>query len=119
MPRILVLEDQTMISIMVEEWLLELSCEPVGPAASVERALELIETNALDGAILDVSLNGEDCYRVAERLRDRGVPFAFATGHGSGGIAEGFKDFPVLAKPFDFEMVQAAVAAMVQARPVP
>jgi CheY-like chemotaxis protein len=116
MPRILVVEDQALISAMVEEWLLELACEPVGPATSVKAALELIEANTLDGAILDVTLNGEDCYRVAARLRDRGVPFAFATGHGSGGIAEGFRGFPVLAKPFDFEMVQAAVAAMTAPR---
>lgn len=109
MPRILLLEDQAMIALLLEDWLMELSCVPVGPARSVAQALALIEAEALDGAILDVSLEGEDCYAAAERLRAKAIPFVFATGHGAAGIKPSFHGTPVLAKPFDFAAVQAVV----------
>jgi CheY-like chemotaxis protein len=113
MARILVLDDEPLISMMVEAWLSELGYETVGPAASVRTALGLIELGTeLDGAILDVSLCNEECYRVADALRDRGVPFAFATGHGMNGVADRFKDALVLSKPFDFEAVKGLVTKL-------
>jgi CheY-like chemotaxis protein len=107
MARILVLDDEPLISMMVQAWLTELGCETVGPAGSVRSALGLIErTDDLDGAILDVSLGKEDCYCVAEVLHERGIPFAFATGHGVNGVAARFNNALVLPKPFDFEAVK-------------
>jgi CheY-like chemotaxis protein len=117
MARILVLDDEPLISMMVEAWLSELGCETVGPAASVRTALGFIEGDtALDGAILDVSLGDEECYRVADALRDRGVPFAFATGHGINGVANRFKDALVLSKPFDFEALRGTVISLLNRR---
>jgi CheY-like chemotaxis protein len=112
MPRILVVEDETLIAMLVEDWLAELECETVGPVGSVAEALALIEGGELDGAILDVSLDGHDSFAVADALQTRNVPFAFATGHGAGRIAERFKGAPTLTKPYDFERVRAAVTTL-------
>ena len=113
MARILVLDDEPLISLMVQAWLTELGHETVGPASSVGGALGLIDGAPLDGAILDVSLGDEECYCVADALRDRGVPFAFATGHSHIGVAARFRDALVLPKPFDFEAVKAMVTKLV------
>jgi len=116
MPRILVLDDQYLISMMLQNWLSELGCETVGPAGSVKRAMELLSGLAPDGAILDISLGDGDCYPVADELRNRGVPFALATGHGRNGIADRFRDSLVLPKPFNFKAVQGMVAELLDAR---
>ncbi|MEJ0098106.1 MAG: response regulator [Bauldia sp.] len=82
MPRILLLDDEPLIAMMVADWLAEIGCETVGPADSVASALGFLDGEPLDGAILDVWLGDEDSFPVADTLRRRGVPFAFATGHG-------------------------------------
>jgi CheY-like chemotaxis protein len=80
MTRILVLDDEPLISLMLQDWLVKLGCETVGPASSMTDALNLISHGALDAAILDLSLSDGDSYPVAAALRDRHIPFAFATG---------------------------------------
>jgi DNA-binding response OmpR family regulator len=115
MRRILVIDDEPLISMLVEDWLTELGCEVVGPARTVQDGLDLIEKGALDGAILDVNLGGNKSFMVAEALRDRGVPFAFATGDGDLAQASGFTDPFVLQKPFDFEAVKSMVEALLNA----
>jgi CheY-like chemotaxis protein len=102
MARILVLDDEPTISMMLQDWLTELNCETVGPAYSVEGALTLIETACPDAAILDLSVRDETSYAVATSLRARRVPFAFATGHGGQGVVDAFKHEIILSKPFDF-----------------
>ena len=79
MPRILVVDDEPLISMLVENWLGELGCKVVGPARTVADGLALAD-GQLDGAILDVNLAGGTCYPLANALRLRGVPLAFATG---------------------------------------
>lgn len=120
MPQILVLEDDVLISMLLEEWLTELGCATAGPANSIAAALSLIEATALDGAILDVSVGSENSYPVAAALRDRGVPFAFATGRLGEEIDGRFKQTAILGKPFDFEAVKGAVAKLLErcARPL-
>ena len=110
MPRILVVDDEPLIAAMLREWLEELGCEAAGPVQSVSRALDLIAGVELDGAILDVSLGRENCYPVADALRERGIPFAFVTGYGSQGIDSRYQEAIVLAKPFRFEAVKKVVA---------
>lgn len=112
MPRILVVDDEPLISMLVEDWLTELGCEVVGPAASVADGLKLAESTELDGAILDVNLGNETCYPLADALRNRGVPLAFATGDGSLGEVFNFRDPIMVPKPFDFATVKAAVEAL-------
>ncbi len=117
-PRVLVVDDEPLIAMMVEEWLTDLQCETVGPAGSAKAALALIEGAELDGAILDVSLNGHDSFAVASALRERAVPFAFATGHASDRIEERFKDAPTLAKPYNFESMRKVVTTLLERSPL-
>ena len=98
----------------MEDWLTELGCETVGPANSVRAALTLIDTTAPDAAILDVSLRNENSYPVADALRGRAIPFAFATGYGASSIDVRFKDALILSKPFDFEAVKRVVTALLE-----
>ena len=113
-PRILVVDDEPMISMLIEDWLNELGCEVVGPARCVADGLDLAESAKLDGAILDVNLAGESSYPLANALKLRGVPVAFATG--DSGIDEdaGFADPILLNKPFMFEDVKAVVGRLLK-----
>jgi CheY-like chemotaxis protein len=113
MPRILVLDDEPLIAMMVQNWLAELHCETIGPVYSVASALALLEGVTLDGALLDLSLrNNETCYAVASALRARDVPFVFATGYDDPLIDAQFKDTLILSKPFEYEAVKAAVSRL-------
>ena len=109
MPRILLVDDEPLISMLVEGWLAELGCDVVGPARSVEEGLDLADDGQLDGATLDVNLAGENSYSVANALQEKGVPFAFATGDGSLDADSGFDDPILLAKPFNFDEVKAVL----------
>jgi CheY-like chemotaxis protein len=116
MPRILVLDDEPLISMMLRDWLAELGCKTVGPAHSVRGALDLIGPGTLDAAILDVSLGGENCYPVADALFKLGIPIAFATGHGGQEIDPRFKDALIMSKPFSFEAVKGVVYRLIGAQ---
>jgi CheY-like chemotaxis protein len=109
MPRVLVLEDEPLIAMMVKEWLEELGCETVGPAATVAKALDLIEGSPVDAALLDVSLRDQDCSRVAEALAKQGVPFAFASGGPTDGFASRYGQALSLPKPYDFDSLRKVV----------
>lgn len=100
--RLLVVEDETMIAMMLEDMLDTLGCVVVDVAGTLSRGLDLANDEALslDGAILDVNLGGEKVYPVAERLAARGVPFIFCTGYGLSGLAADFAHVPTLAKPY-------------------
>jgi CheY-like chemotaxis protein len=110
-PRLLLVDDDPILAILVADWLSECGCEVVGPARTVQAALELVETegDALDGALLDVALESGESYPIADALALNGVPFAFVTGHGLGGLAPGYRDMLVLTKPFQFEDLQRVI----------
>lgn len=94
---------------MIEDWLTDLGHEVVGPARSVADGLGYASEALLDGAILDIRLGNETSYGIANALRDRGVPFVFATGQGDPDPDSGFEDVLYLAKPFEFGAVQAVL----------
>ena len=98
--RILVVEDEAAISLLLEDMLLDFGCEVVGPAARLAAALDIAQRETLDLAILDVNVAGEPVYPVVEALEARKVPFVFSTGYGSAGIKDTYRDRPVLQKPF-------------------
>ena len=102
MPRILIVDDEPLVGLLIQSFLEELKYEALGPAETVSTALHLIETSEIDGAVLDLSLGPDQSYGLAERLRERAVPFAFATGRGEHEIGGGFEGTPVLAKPFTY-----------------
>ena len=109
--RVLLVEDEAIISIFFAEVLREFGCHIVGPAASVSKAIGFATTEALDGALLDVNVNGETVYAVAQILADRGIPFAFVTGYG-GWISETFRGRPTLEKPVDEDKLRGMLTAM-------
>ena len=98
--RILIVEDEAAISLLLEDMLLDFGCEVVGPAGRLAAALDLAASETFDLAILDVNVAGEPIYPVAEALDARRVPFVFSTGYGSAGIRDLYRDRPVLQKPF-------------------
>lgn len=98
--RILVVEDEFLVLMLTEDMLGDLGCESVVAAASVEQALTLIEDQTFDAAMLDMNLDGEKPYAVADALTERGVPFIFATGYVGHDMSGGYGDRPLLRKPF-------------------
>jgi PAS domain S-box-containing protein len=107
--RIIIVEDAVLLALELEAGLTEAGAKVVGTAADIEEALRLAET-AFDVAVLDANLNGTPVTPVAERLRQRGKPFIFATGYGDAAPApEGF-DAPVVRKPYNVAQIAVAVA---------
>lgn len=111
--RLLLVEDETLVAMMVEDILGDFGCVVAGVAGTLARGLALAGDAelALDGAILDVNLGGDKVYPVAEALTNRGVPFIFATGYGISGIAEAFAHIPALAKPYERRALEAMLTA--------
>jgi CheY-like chemotaxis protein len=98
--RVLVVEDEMIVAWLLEDILSDLGCAVVGPAASVKQALAMVGAEAIDAAVLDVNLDGEMSYPVADALAARGVPFVFSTGYDKDRLLDGYRTFPVLQKPF-------------------
>lgn len=112
--RVLVIEDEAMIAMLIEDMLLELGCAILGPAADTARALAMIEESNFDAAILDVNLGGHWTTPVAAILKTKGIPFIFATGYGASGIDEEFNDRLVLTKPFRNADLEAALRTLLE-----
>jgi CheY-like chemotaxis protein len=98
--RILIVEDTLMLAEMLTDQLEDCGCHVVGPAAHLKRGMVLAQNEKLDGALLDVNLNGERCFPIAEVLSARSIPFAFLTGYGDAAILPNFRHIPRLAKPY-------------------
>jgi CheY-like chemotaxis protein len=107
--RALVVEDEALVSMMVEEFLDELGYKVVATAASLDEAIAKAGSAGIDVAILDVNLAGEMSYPVAEILLSRGIPFIFATGYGIEGRPAGLEDAPLISKPFRLEQLGSAL----------
>jgi CheY-like chemotaxis protein len=101
--RVLVVEDEVLILMMIEEMLADLGCESIASASMAATAVALVEADAFDVAMLDMNLNGKSSLAVAKALAAHGVPFVFATGNSRDEVWDGFGDRPVLRKPFRFE----------------
>jgi CheY-like chemotaxis protein len=98
--RILIIEDEMLVAMNIEDMLLDLGHEVAGLAGRLDAALSLAREAEFDLAMLDVNLAGETSFPVAAVLAERSIPFLFATGYGAKGIAEEYRDRPVLQKPF-------------------
>jgi CheY-like chemotaxis protein len=106
-PRVLVVEDEALVSIMLEDMLSDLGCVVVGPAASLAAALALAGTEEVAAAVLDVNLGGQTVFPVADILASRGVPFVFATGYGRAGLRPADAARPVVQKPYSLSELKA------------
>ena len=98
--RVLLVEDEIIVSWLLQDMLADLGYEVVGPAARVDQALAIIESEDIDAVLLDLNLNGQMSYPVADALVARGIPFVFATGYAKNRLLDGYQTFPVLQKPF-------------------
>lgn len=112
-PRIMIVEDEALVALMVEDLLTDFGCEISGSFGAVEDALAYLKDAttarpALDGAVLDVNIGGTMVFPVAERLRAAGIPFVFATGYGAL-PREGFEEITVLNKPIEPRLLEDAV----------
>ncbi|MBA1377190.1 response regulator [Pseudomonas brassicacearum] len=108
--RVLLVEDEGTVAMLIEEMLEDLGCTVVASVPRLALAREKAGTAQVDLAILDVNLAGERVFPVAEILRGRGVPFLFSTGYGASGLPEEFAQSPVLHKPFSESELQQKIA---------
>lgn len=109
--RVLVVEDEPVVAMMVEDMLVEFGCVVLGPVGRLEEALALVVGEAVDLAVLDVNLGNDNSFPVAALLRARDVPFIFATGYGD--RATPFPAAPVVAKPYHPRDIDAALKAAI------
>jgi DNA-binding response OmpR family regulator len=105
--KILVVEDEPLIALLIADWLQELEYEVAGTANSIAEAMRIADKIELDAALLDVNLGGDESFSLADALRAKGVAVAFITGRDTNNLPERFKEAQVLAKPFEFTAIQA------------
>jgi DNA-binding response OmpR family regulator len=114
--RILLVEDEGVIAMLLEDILTQSGHEVVGPVARMDGAMAMAQRETLDAAILDVNLNGQEVYPVAAVLAARGIPFVFATGYDKGRLRAPYQDRPTLTKPFQWRDVSAALDKIGEAK---
>ena len=107
--RILVVEDESLVAMLLETILEDMGCQPVGPASTIEEGLELASAGGLDAALLDVNVAGRQIFPVAQVLADQGVPFIFSTGYGEGGLPDAWRGRTTIQKPFTEGAVRDAL----------
>ena len=100
-----------MVAMAIEDMLMSLGFDVLGPAARVKTALDLLDANTVDYAVLDVNLGGETVFPVADRLAAQAVPFVFSTGYGISGVEPRHRDRPVLQKPYSEDDLKRALEA--------
>ena len=114
--KVLVIEDEMLVVMMIEDMLADLGCEAITTAATVDQALRHINDTAFDVAMLDMNLGGDSSETVADALAANKVPFIYSTGNTSRGVREGHRDRPVLRKPFKFDTLEEFLAVAIAVR---
>jgi CheY-like chemotaxis protein len=110
--RVLVVEDEPMIRLLLDEMLTDLGYSMTAEAGRLDEALAVAKQAEFDLAILDVNLDGEPITPVVDVLIARGVPFVFVSGYARGGIPQGHRNVPLLQKPFQADGLARALAAV-------
>lgn len=108
--RVLIVEDEAIVAMMLEDMVADLGHEVAGVASRLDQAISSAGALDIGLAIVDLNLNGERTYPVADVLSGRGVPFVFATGYGPEGLAPHWRGAPVLRKPFQSHELESAIA---------
>lgn len=107
--RVLLVEDEPLISMMLEDMLAEAGCVVAGSERDIGGALAVIESAELDAAVLDVHIADGDSFGLADALQSRGVPVVFSTGVGESEIPAAYQSCPYVTKPFDLPQLEAAL----------
>ncbi|HEV1999124.1 MAG TPA: response regulator [Xanthobacteraceae bacterium] len=113
---VLIVEDEAIVSFLVEDMLMELGCGVVRHAGSMGEALAALATKRPDAAVLDVNLGGYKVYPLAERLREMGVPFLFASGYDASALPPEWAGRPLVQKPFQLAALAAGLRAALAGR---
>jgi CheY-like chemotaxis protein len=98
--RVLIVEDEALVGMLIEDNLMDMGHEVAAMASRLTQALDLARTGSFDVAILDINLDGEPSYPIADILKERGIPVIFASGYGPGGLDPKYAGTPTLTKPF-------------------
>lgn len=112
--RVLIVEDEALIAMDMEAQLTSAGWEVVGPAGTIDEALTLIGATRLDAALVDANVRGRPVGEIAEALRDRNVPFVFASGYGRSALPQGFREARLLSKPFSTDDLLRTVKDLVR-----
>jgi CheY-like chemotaxis protein len=112
--QILIVEDESMVAMMIEDMLEDLGHKVIATSGRMPDASKLVSDASADLAILDVNLNGEETYPLADSLAARRIPLIFATGYGNSGIKAEWSGVPVLQKPFQSRELAEAINRAIQ-----
>ena len=110
--RVLIVEDEPLLSMDMEASLMEAGCEVSGQAGTLAKAKQLIADTDCDAALLDANLAGQSVDELAVALTQRNIPFAFVTGYGREALPEGFREVAVLSKPFSKDQLRSVVQGL-------
>ena len=113
--RVLVIEDESMVTMLLQDFLADSGCEVAGVASRLQEAFEKIDALTFDVAILDVNLNGQQTLSVAKALIERGRAIVFATGYAATTVPPEFHKVPILQKPFQQQDLERALRAALDA----
>jgi CheY-like chemotaxis protein len=114
--RVLIVEDDYLVSLLLEDMLTDLGHRIIGPASELANALELAQREEMDVAVLDINLRGAETYPIAAALTERAIPFIFATGYGRHSLREPYGDAPLLKKPFQQSDLESVLGEAVRAK---
>ena len=115
--RTLIVEDEPLLTLLLEEMLQEIGCQVAGTASSFDEAMEKVKTLEFDVAVVDLNLNGRQSDPILQTLIGRGRPFVISTGYGIHSLPLTLRDKPILHKPFQASALQAALRAALTCRP--
>src|SRR4029079_985775 len=111
-PRVLVVEDEYLIRMLLEDMLDELGYGLAAAVGTIAEAREHASKGDFNAAVLDVNLDGQEIYPVADIIAQRGLPFVFVTGYGQGSLPEAYRGRPALQKPFQAEQLKSTLAGL-------
>jgi DNA-binding response OmpR family regulator len=115
--RVLVVEDEFLVALALGDDLRDIGCIVLGPYHDLKSARGGLDGAAFDLAVLDVNLNGVEVFPLADELERRRVPFLFLTGYGALNLPERYRRRTRVAKPYQFEQLQAAMRGLLASPP--
>jgi CheY-like chemotaxis protein len=115
-PSVLVVEDEYLIRMLLEDMLDELGYGVIAAVGTISEARQVATSGEFNAAILDVNLDGQEIYPVADILTKRGLPFVFVTGYGERSLPEPYRGRPALQKPFQAEQLKRTLAELLPSR---